>query len=553
MPTFIYYGGSGILAHPTGQPTPNFSEVENSIRYGNRWGVTKTITLDGVLSGCTYDSIVTAKNRLEQIYTKDFQPLQIVQDGIELYRSDYNIIREINFESSRHVGILPYSVSIESYPAFLWSGTYGVLDPVNSWEFSDSDNQLTEVTHTISARGFNTSAGLANSFDNAKNYVLSLTGTSSFISPYFTKYCTGASLCLDSFSENIDRFNQTYSITEKYVPLDSYNGGAGFIRYETEFECNLEKGIASLNINGEVKSCKNADLATLRAKYQGFDVFSAAVKGYFDACGRTDLNQNFLSSGINEDPYSKKISFNVSFDNDFSPKTSFDYSTDIKIGDDDITTVEIKGTIKGRGDLQTRWAAVQDYYNNQLNLFYLASQSYTEFNNGNVIYPLNPARLKYSVSKNSFAGEIEVAAAYDNRELFSAEFNDINYTLSFNPQTNKIKSLPLLKLDSPSLCSGNYYSVFLGFTNRAAFGIKGNVIGACSGSAASTLAGIKNLANYNFSLYCPTNKVFLERNSVTNTNEGKGNNYSFDFEWSAQGDFIVNPSPYNFLDTLKLK
>ena len=38
------------------------------------------------------------------------------------------------------------------------------------------------------------------------------------------------------------------------VALDMFYGGAGFIRETAEYSCDLLRGVASLSLNGEVKS-----------------------------------------------------------------------------------------------------------------------------------------------------------------------------------------------------------------------------------------------------------------------------------------------------------
>jgi hypothetical protein len=545
----IYYNGQ--LASPSGQPIPLFGESNNFLKFGERWCDVKTITLRSNLTGCTYNSIQSAKLQLEQIYSNDFRPLSIIQDGQTVYYSPYNKINNITFDDSIYVGVLGYSVSLESYPPELFSGHFGVIEPVNEWNFVQQDNQLLEITHRISARGINTSSGFNNAFQNAKDYVLSLTGSNSFITPYFINYCTGINLCIDTFKEDINRFENIYTIEERYI-ADMYNGGAGYIRYSADYNCDINRGLATLSLNGEVKSCKNADLATLRAKYNTFDVYSAAMKSYSDACNRIDLNPTYLSSGISEDNYNKKITFNIQFDNDFTPKTYFDYSTEIKIDELDITTVDIRGTIKGRGDLQNRWQNVQNYYNNQLNLFYLASQAYLDFNNGVIIYPLNPIQQNYSVSKNPFIGEISVSTSYNNKDILPVEMKDLDYTVSFHPAFYQIQSLPLVNLGSGSVCNSNYYTVNLNYLNRAGIELRGRIVGSCTGNYNVTLGAIKNLANNTILSYGTTNRIFLDKNNVSQSNEFIGNDLNFNFSWSFESNNSATIAPFNYINTLKL-
>lgn len=548
----IYYGGSGVLGYPTGQPIPIFSKTDNQVRYGERWNTTSIITLNGQITGCSYNAILAGQQKVLNIYNKDFQEFLVIQNGQTLYSQNYNVIRDISFDTSNYFGVLNYNVILESQPQNLFSGYYGVTSPVHEWEFVEDDNKLLNVVHKISAKGINTSNNLSNAFDNVKNYVLSLTGINSFIPPYFASYCTGASLCIDSFKENINRFDNTYSIEEKYVALDMFHGGAGYIRSTAEYDCDLFKGVATLSLNGEVKSCKNADLTTLRNKYLNFNVLSAAVQAYSGACGRTDLNPNYLSSGVGEDPYLKKITFNVVFDNDFNPKTFFDYSTDIKMGEDGITYVGVKGVIKSRGDINNRYNLVEDYYNNKLNLYYLANESYKNYCDNNIIYPLRNTQLNYSVSKNRFIGEISVSTEYDNRNLFDSNFLDLDYTLLFRPAIMQIRSIPLVNLGSSSSCNSGYYTVSLNYFNRAELSINGKCTAACSGNYSSTVSGIKNLVNSNLLSYYNNSRVFTDKNQLNQNNQGRGLDFNFDYSWSFDAASPATISPWSYINTLSL-
>ena len=109
--------------------------------------------------------------------------------------------------------------------------------------------------------------------------------------------------------------------------------------------------------------------------------------------GWIDLNPNYLTSGIQENPYSKTINFNASFDNNYLPRTYFDYETDIKVGDNDIVEVQLKGSVKSRGDLSDRWNLVKSYFPN-VDIYGLALNVYQTFGYSTG-YPLNNNQLSY--------------------------------------------------------------------------------------------------------------------------------------------------------------
>lgn len=543
-PVLLFYDNNLVLEN---QPTPIVSKVDNYIRYGERWAEQSTITLHGQLTGCDYISIISAQQKLLNAFGRDYQKFSIVQDGFA-YEQKYNVIKNVNFEQSNYWGMLNYTIALESYPQDMFSGYYGVLNPVNEWQYTESEDRLLEITHTIGAKGFNTSAANSNAFNNAKKYVLGQTGLSSFITPFYTSICSGLVPCLDSFSESINRFNGTYHVTEKYI-ADLYNGNNAIIRYAANYDCDINKGISTVSVQGEVKSDKNSDLSTLRNKYSTFDLYSAAVQTYNDATTKTDLNPYYISSGIHEDNYSKKVTFNVSFDNIFTPRTYFDYTSDVKIDENDITTVDIKGVIKARGDLNTRWQLVQSFYTQELNLYGLAIQSYSDFGG---TYSLNPRQQTYSTVKNPFIGQIEVSTSYNNKDVLPDGIKFLNYTLEYKPALEVIKSTPLVNIGGSSLCSGQYSTIDLGYKSRAAFAIKGNIVGESNVNYAQTLSGVKQIINSNFLQNFSNNRVFLDKQQFSQDNHGYNNEINFDCSWSFDSYNNAIVYPYNFLNNLSL-
>jgi hypothetical protein len=114
--------------------------------------------------------------------------------------------------------MLNFTIDLTSYSENLFTGTYGVLDPVSTIKYTEQQDGTVAITRSFSARGFNTSNGTNNALSNARSYVQSLTGVSSLILPKFINITPSQSnLCPRKISETVNRFNSEYSIDIDYL------------------------------------------------------------------------------------------------------------------------------------------------------------------------------------------------------------------------------------------------------------------------------------------------------------------------------------------------
>lgn len=530
--TRILYNNKQIIS---GQPIPFVSKENSIIRYGEKWAEKNNITLHGQITGCSFIDLINAQNQLLEDFSKDFQNLIIEESGIEIYKAPYSIIRSVNFEQSSYKGIVGYTVNLECYQDNLFSGVYGIVEPSDEWNFEETKDGLVNLTHTISARGFNTSSANSNSLQNAIVFVNSKTGISSRPNPFFINSGGGLSFCLKSISENIDRFNSTYSITENYT-ADKYFGVGGVLRYTTDFDCDLN-GFASVLIKGEIDGCGlYSDISTMRNRYNSLDIYNIALDFYSGSTGRMDLNEQYVSSGVTEDIYSRKLTFNINFDNSKADDVYLDYSVNMESGDNGIITVNFNGSIKGRGDLKNRWDKVSGYYST-FNPYPYGVSGYMSFGGTGI---LNPNPTESGVTFNKFAGEIVSTATWSDKEIPPSGFEDFNYTLSYSPSIQAVKAIPL-----PKICDKAYYVVDLGYCNRSQFSIEGDAKIKCGTPLSSGIPEIKNFANDLFGSECPKNRPLLEINEITTGNSS----ISFKFGWTAESTPIAL---YSFIDKLNL-
>jgi hypothetical protein len=533
MSTQIFYNNSQILS---GQATPLVSKRESVIRYGERWANKTVLELHGKITGCGFAALISGQNKLIEQFSTDFQSFQIKEGNSYILDKPFCLVKSINFNPSEYHGPIDYSVSLDCYEQNLFTGVYGILEPVDQWQFEESLNGVVTAIHTVSANGFNTSSGASNAFSNALNFVNSKTGINPNIQPYFISCPSGINFCLKNKSEKVDRLGGNYGITEKYVG-DKYYGLDGVLRYTTDYSCN-EQGIVQISIAGTVEGCGLiADINAMRNRYNLFNPYDAALEAYQNSSNASDLNTFYTSSGISEDLFSKKLTFNISFDNRPISQTYLDYSMNLETAENGVSTVAFNGTIKSRAPIGQRWTNVSNYYSG-FDVFSYITSGYADLGGQ---YTINPTPASSGATFNKFLGEIGVNSTWTDKDVPINGFGDLNYTLNFVPSFKKVAAIPLAML-----CDKPYYVADLNYNTRSEFTIQGNGITACGFKPTDLIDDVRYLGNSLFSQYCPKTRPVLEENSI----KSGYNNLDFRFGWSAEGTPIN--SGYDKVGSLNL-
>ena len=220
-PVIIYYDSVDVFDNVP-CPTPFVTRSNSVINYGTKFGQTSSLTLNGIITGDGFSGVYDNSLRLLSGFSKNFKELKIVDtsDGTETIFENIVKVNNISFDSSTFASATNFTIDLEAYESGLFSGNYGILDPEDSIDITRNDDGEISITRTVSARGYNTIAGRSNALENARNFVTGKTGLAamnSFAIPYFASGTgNGNSLVLNSQSENINRFEGTYGVTEEY-------------------------------------------------------------------------------------------------------------------------------------------------------------------------------------------------------------------------------------------------------------------------------------------------------------------------------------------------
>lgn len=499
--TYVSYGDFGFKGE--GFITPYVSRTQTPIYYGVRSGQITQIDLNGQITGSNYDALISAQTKLISGFSKDFQSLSL-RDGsavVEGFPISNCIVDNINFSEGQYNQLLGYSITLRAYEASLFSGVSKVLSPVNSFVFSETDEGQRSITHTISAQGINTNASgtiEGNALDNAKDFVLSLTGWSNQIMPEmirkgdFTKYTT-INPSLKSQSESVNRMNGTFSVTENWV-FDENNSEDAARTVTVDIQSGINTDFVTATVNVNVQGDKRKSITEIRNKVPRNNELYKIAKDNFEAM-RADssrqLNSQPSSVNVDEDAESKTISVSAVFsDNDIHPYpvigasnapeghphkkqdyAYFDYSVDLNRDEiTSVTEVSINGTILGiGGDLKNRYAAANQFLtglnknlyatgtgsNANVSFFGLsgflyekAKGEYDSFFTSSDNYGLNQTLNSLTITPNEFNGTISVAASFNDVDMFLGEygqFDSASYSVSVKPALPAISVKPIVK------------------------------------------------------------------------------------------------------------
>lgn len=426
----VFYGGADLFTDIC--PAPFVFFEKEYIKTSSSWGSKYFIKFEGQIvtkpcpQGLSFYTLESKKDELIGKFDRDNLSIEIFEDSVSIFKSDICQIESISFEESKYFGILPFTVSLVCYDKQSFASNYGVTNPQDSWEYSENEDGTLSLRHAVSAEGFNTSPS-AGSIDsailNAKNWVSSKTGISKRIVPVNYGSLTDSSFMLDSFSEQIDRFNGTYSVEETYRAdlLRTNASGSGILRYTVEISKDLERGITDVSIQGSVvgkTSFGLADMTQLRNKMNAENFFNIAASYALIATGANKINNVPYSRSVTESPNKSEISFSFRYDDDPVPPGQAKCVYSVEMSENlikNIVDIKLNADIFcERGDASIRWQAVEDYYSNTFNARYLAGVEYAAAGYSKS-FPQVPS--SESLTFDEFNARINYSASWSNRYM----------------------------------------------------------------------------------------------------------------------------------------
>jgi hypothetical protein len=480
----IKYNNKRIPVSGTG-PTPYISIADDVISYGNRWGISQRIVLNGVITGNSFNDLYTAQTGLVDIFSSSYKILKVLEGAddteptSEAFAFSGCSVQNVSFDNAPYNKVVGYSVELLSYPSGLtgfFSGNYGILDPRDEITINPGNDGIGTVTHSVSARGFVINT-IDDAINNVKSYVSSRTGVSRILTlPLVSGMDNSGAFTpvLVSLSENLDRLALSYSIEESYrfktisgdsesaqnYSFNNYN----IVSYSTNLTSGAGDDFVTASIQGEIKAgitgaTGDVLISGLINELSGLNPY-AVISGKYGSPNGFKFCEDPIQVTINEDRKARKVSFNISYDNlEFynSPNDQTVFSgcyLDMNISHsiDDLSfidTLEAKGEVRCRGSVSNRYANSLAYVTELLaggtpSLYNLVNSYYTGYHGATPKFTLNSQPVSLQVDANPLLGTVSISAAYDNKDRFlglassdySIEYTPTNTTFNYGFSCN---------------------------------------------------------------------------------------------------------------------
>lgn len=455
----ILYGGKDVFSGIC--PTPFLYFDKEYIEYGSNWGSKYNFSIEGqIIGNIGPDSFYDLENKKNQLilnFKNDNLPIKITEDSSQIFLSDICSIDSISFDQSKYYAVLPFNIKASCYDIGTFGENYGVLEPQDSWDYSESEDGTVSLRHSVSAAGFNSSG--VSAIANVKKWAATKTGISKKIDSLKIKNLSATDFILESFSEQVDRFNGKYTIEEVYRGdlLSSNSAGGGILRYSADISKNIDDGITKVVIDGSAAGKKNigeADMALLRAKINAENFFQYAADYANKSTGSDKLNSTPFSRTITENKENSEITFSLSYDdNPVAPgQAKCVYKVDLSENlIKNIVDVKLDAEILcDRGDASVRWTAVKNYYETKFNGYDLALK---EYKRAGYTKNFNSTPRTESINYDEFNSKIAYSASWSDRYM---PYSDILTSI-----TEQVELTPSLKTYTvqPSLYSNAIHNV----------------------------------------------------------------------------------------------
>lgn len=515
-------------------PIPFVSLSNDYVQAGERWTILQAITLQGEIIGCSKSDLVARQNEILDAFSQDFKTIEISGlDDIELAR-----VVSVNFQGSDYLSAVSYTIELEAYSYDTFVNSYYVVEPVDSISIVENNDKTIDITHTISAKGVNSSS--YNALTNAKNFVIGklddqksqgtwpVPNLISSKDPNFKRM-------LVSVSEDIDRIQGRYSITKQYKSDLDYEDGSVILRYTKETS-EQEGQFKIFTINGSVEGgIQDQDAEGIDA----FEKLRNRLKSFKKSLNTEFVHELIDSASISEDIPAGRINFTFAFSsNPLEVIDDYDISVS-ENSDTALVSVSVRGTMSAKGPVGSvggtdcRYNLVNStfdenkYYDLAVKFYkdYLSRRSITV--PANVI--LNSSHLSKTITRNEFEGSITYDFSFDDR--ISHGYRNFDYTMDFTPS--------LIGIAVDAIVDGGHAFYDLGYRKRAEFKINGSTVGDGD--------DLSNFAERKYRDFCGgtealkkfTDEIITE-DSIT---EDLENNSTFNYGWSFHSpNYALDPT-----------
>jgi hypothetical protein len=513
-------------------PTPFVSFSQDFIDFGTKQNQVTNITLEGQLTGkyigqFSYAFLNDSVKQLFSGFNNNYKSFQIIENSTVLFSGNPVIVNSINFDESPWYGILPFNIDITYYDSGLFNDYFGIVDPEENISYTEEDGDILSLTHSISARGVVTTSG--NAIQNAKRWVSGRTGNYNKVNPILVKNNIYKNYLLISSKETIDRFNGSYSwegIYNKNINIES--PANAFLNYTIDLNSGYNDGFVTASIQGNLKN--NNVTTVLREEYNKLDLYTicnnAAIKTY-----NTRLSNRVLNRNVNELLNENTLSFQSTFNNDYTPDIINNYSIDLN---QDLMTcnteVNLKADISAKyGDVSGRWQKVKSYYDTGFYPYQYALEEYTKEIGGSGTLKDTP--ISESIVFDELNAKISYSANYnDKKTSYDKNIVTLSSSVSYTPSVN-------IHVANSSALWRRFHNIQnLNCANRSSAQFTVTAIGKINLPIATVERTVKSEINRLVDNYVKGSKPIREESTINRNQNIKS--ITIKETWSFEGDII---------------
>ena len=512
--------------NPFGNYPPLLSRVrEQQKSAGGDLYYIDTFTLEGrlVVDTCdTFEEKYQSVRNLVISFSENFKKFEVIENLTTCYSYDHSIIESISFDKDKYINFIPYTIVIKCY-----SGNYafdGILDPVDTYSYDDSDGCLVKITHTVSAKGINNSldaiSNVRNFIDSRKNYNPS----------YLPVGYTVSSPVLIEESESCNSITAEVSITRVYV-YDKSGTASGYghtnIFMKNSTEQSLDGGFFNFSVKGYIQGSLGLDMAGLRAGLDMIKSVSDTNASYYYNIYNPSGEIKLLGFSFSEEADTNKISFTINYSDSIEGDPYVVDRTSISISSKN-RCVESSLTIKSNYGCVSEKLKKNKSYLESIDIKDYILDRWALYGDGG---KLGNSLINKTIQIDNLTGDVSITASLCSDVLTNCScIENLTYSLSGEEPLNKY---------SESLSyrgEGCAYIQDLNYKSRAKFGISGTFTKkkCCSEAVATNEA--YTIVNLLMSKYFNATTIILESGNIS---KQSGQAFSFSFTWGGDKQVIL--------------
>lgn len=501
---------------------PLLARSEEIVRQGSKIVRAQKITLSGEVkrltcSGGFSETYNQTKNLILK-FAQNFKQFQILEEGSLVYSCDNAIIESISFQDSPFIDLIPFQIEITCYQNNFVAE--GIIDPVETFEYEESDGYIVNITHTISAKGFNTSS---EALTNVINFVSSRTGYNALVAPTPSGY-TVTSPILIKRNQSINKLTGEVTYIEKFsYDKSNLSGDRNYI-LDLQYEISDSSGVTTVSVSGKIYGAIDSNISLVRNNLKSINFYSLALQEYsamFPTYSDLEAIPNSLQ--ISENNTDNSISFTLGYRNNKQSDPFIIDSTTVTQDFSGVDCISVSILIKSiYGCPAEKLRKTKEYYQT-FDLQAYVNQKWAKYGTG---IGLGAVEKNRSYSIDYETGNISVEATYCT-DFFEdcGCLENFNYTFTLSP------SIPSFTEAAAYHGEGCYYIQKLNYNRRAKFSISGSARPSKCCTKESVESQIYNRINLTLLKYFSASDIILDSANIEYADDNSI--VSFSFSWNG--------------------